>query len=298
MISAGGERGFLGFAFSPDGSHLYVDYTDRDGNSNVDEYAVGVDGAVDVATRRQVLFQQQPYPNHNGGEVIFGPDGYLYIGFGDGGSGGDPERRGLDLSTWLGKILRIDPAQNGDQPFTVPADNPFVGRAGAKPEIWSYGLRNPWRFSFDLATNDLWIGDVGQGDIEEVDRSTVAEGAGKGTNYGWSAFEGRSRYNDDQPTDGVVQPAFQYTHAGGNCSVTGGYVYRGAAIPALQGAYLYTDYCGSGVRAIVVDADGKAGDAVQLTEDPNSIVSFGEDASGEVYVCSLGGNVVYRIDPA
>ena len=149
MISAGGERGFLGFAFSPDGTHLYVDYTDRDGNTNVDEYAVGADGGIDVSTYRQVLFQQQPYPNHNGGEVIFGPDGYLYIGLGDGGSEGDPQRHGHDLSTWLAKILRIDPGQSGDQPYTVPADNPFVGTAGAKPEIWSYGLRNPWRFSFD-----------------------------------------------------------------------------------------------------------------------------------------------------
>jgi glucose/arabinose dehydrogenase len=180
----------------------------------------------------------------------------------------------------------------------VPADNPFVNQAGAKPEIWSYGLRNPWRFSFDRATKDLWIGDVGQGNIEEVDRSTVAEGAGKGTNYGWSAFEGRVRYNADQSPDGTVGPVFQYTHENGNCSVTGGYVYRGAAIPALRGAYLYTDYCGTGVRASVVDAAGNAGDAVQLSDQPGSIVSFGEDANGEIYVCSLGGDTVYRIDPA
>jgi len=298
MTLAGGERGFLGFAFSPDGGHLYVDYTDRDGNSNIDEYAVGGDGTIDPSTRRQVLFQQQPYPNHNGGEVIFGPDGYLYIGFGDGGSAGDPQRNGLNLGTWLGKILRIDPRANGDQPYTVPPDNPFVGQDGAKPEIWSYGLRNPWRFSFDRSTKDLWIGDVGQGNIEEVDRATVADGAGRGTNFGWSAFEGTARYNDDQSADGVVPPVFQYTHANGNCSVTGGYLYRGAAIPALRGAYLYTDYCGNGVRAIVVDASGKAGDAVQLTDQPGSIVSFGEDANGEIYVCSLSGDVVYRIDPA
>jgi glucose/arabinose dehydrogenase len=298
MISAGGERGLLGFAFSPDATHLYVDYTDTNGNSNIDEYGVGADGSIDPATRRRVLFQDQPYANHNGGEVIFGPDGYLYIGFGDGGSAGDPQRHGLDLSTWLGKILRIDPRQNGDQPYSVPADNPFVDRQGAKPEIWSYGLRNPWRFSFDAATNDLWIGDVGQGSIEEVDRATVAEGAGKGVNWGWSAFEGRSRYNDDQPTAGAVGPVFQFTHAGGNCSVTGGYVYRGTAIPALRGAYVYTDYCAYGVRAIAVAADGTAGDAVQLTSDPGSIVSFGEGPGSELYVCSLAGNAVYRIDAA
>jgi glucose/arabinose dehydrogenase len=298
LIIAGGERGFLGFAFSPDGGHLYVDYTDVNGDSNVDEYAVGAEGTVDPATRRQVLFQQQPYANHNGGEVIFGPDGFLYIGLGDGGSAGDPKRNGLNLGTWLGKLLRIDPRANGDQPYTVPTDNPFVGQDGAKPEIWSYGLRNPWRFSFDRATKDLWIGDVGQGNVEEVDRSTVAEGAGRGTNYGWSAFEGRTRYNADQSPDGAVPPVFQYSHQNGNCSVTGGHVYRGGAIPALRGAYLYTDYCGSGVRAVVVDANGNAGDAVQLTDEPGSIASFGEDANGEIYVCSLGGNTVYRIDPA
>jgi glucose/arabinose dehydrogenase len=298
LTLAGGERGFLGFAFSPDGSHLYVDFTDRDGNSNIDEYAVATDGTIDPASRRQVLFQQQPYPNHNGGEVIFGPDGYLYIGFGDGGSAGDPQRNGLNLGTWLGKILRIDPLASGDQPYAVPADNPFVGQDGAKPEIWSYALRNPWRFSFDRATKDLWIGDVGQGNIEEVDRATVADGAGRGTNFGWSAFEGNARYNDDQSPDGVVGPVFQYTHANGNCSVTGGYLYRGAAIPALRGAYLYTDYCGNGVRATVVNASGNASDAVQLTDQPGSIVSFGEDANGEIYVCSLSGNAVYRIDPA
>ncbi len=297
-VSAGGERGFLGFAFSPDGSHLYVNYTDRDGNTNVDQFAMGADGTADLSTARHILFQEQPFANHNGGEVIFGPDGHLYIGLGDGGSAGDPQRNGLNLSTWLGKILRIDPTPNGDQPYTVPADNPFVGQEGAKPEIWTYGLRNPWRFSFDRTTKDLWIGDVGQGNIEEVDRSTVAQGAGKGVNFGWSAFEGRSRYNDDQPAEGAVEPAFQYTHANGNCSVTGGYIYRGSAIPALRGAYIYADYCGEGVRAIVVDDAGNAGDAVALVDQPDSIVSFGEDADGEIYVCSINGNVVYRIDPA
>src|SRR5205823_5713003 len=149
---------------------------------------------------------------------------------------------------------------------------------------------------FDAVTHDLWIGDVGQDQIEEVDRSTVAEGAGKGVNWGWSAFEGRNRYNEDQPTAGAVGPVFQFTHAAGNCSVTGGYVYRGTAIPALPGAYVYTDYCAFGVRAIAVAADGTAGDAVQLTSDPDSIVSFGEGPGNELYVCSLAGNAVYRID--
>ena len=298
MISSGGERGFLGFTFSPDGSHLYVDYTDTNGDSNVDEYTVAAAGTVDPATRRRVLFQEQPYPNHNGGEVMFGPDGYLYIGLGDGGSGGDPERRGLDLSTWLGKILRIDPRPEGDRPYTVPTDNPFVGRGGAKPEIWSYGLRNPWRFSFDAATKDLWVADVGQGSIEEIDLSTVAAGAGKAANFGWSAFEGRRRYNEDQPAEGTVPPIFQYTHDDGNCSVTGGFVYRGAALPALRGAYLYSDYCAGQVRALSAGADGAVEADAVLSDDPASVSSFGEGHGGELYVCSLDGDAVYRIDAA
>jgi glucose/arabinose dehydrogenase len=298
LISEGGERGFLGFAFSPDGQYLFVDFTDRNGAINVDEYAVAADGSIDPSSRRQILLQDHPFNNHNGGNVIFGPDGYLYIGIGDGGSEGDPQRTGLDLGTWLGKILRIDPRPSGDRPYSVPPDNPFVGQAGAKPEIWSYGLRNPWRFSFDAVTHDLWIGDVGQDKLEEVDRVTAAEGTGKGVNFGWSAYEGRSRYNADQPGDGVTMPVFQYAHSSSNCAITGGFVYRGSAIPALRGAYVYGDFCGQGVRAIDIAADGTAGDAVALSSQPGSIVSFGEGPGGELFACSLSGNAVYRIDPA
>jgi glucose/arabinose dehydrogenase len=297
LISTGGERGFLGFAFSPDGQYLYVDFSDRNGAINVDEYLVAGDGSVDPSSRRSVLVQDHPFNNHNGGNVIFGPGGYLYIGLGDGGSEGDPQRTGLDLGTWLGKILRIDPRPSDDQPYSVPPDNPFVGHAGAKPEIWSYGLRNPWRFSFDAVTHDLWIGDVGQDKLEEVDRVTVAEGGGRGVNFGWSAYEAGSRYNADQPGDGVTMPVFQYAHSASNCAITGGFVYRGNAVPALRGAYVYGDYCGQGVRAIDIAADGTAGNAMSLTSNPGSIVSFGEGPGNELYVCSLDGNAVYRIDP-
>ena len=233
LTKAGGEQGLLGVAFAPDGSHLYIDYTDRKGDTNVDEFAVGANGAIDAASRRRVLFQKQPYPNHNGGNIVFGPDGNLYIGLGDGGSEGDPQRRGLDLGTWLGKILRIDPRPSGGRPYSVPADNPFVAAKNALPEIWSYGLRNPWRFSFDGANGDLWIGDVGQNKIEEVDEATAASGAGKGLNFGWSAFEGTDRYNKNQSPDGTVGPVYQYLHTDqpGGCSIVGGYVYRGAAHP-------------------------------------------------------------------
>jgi glucose/arabinose dehydrogenase len=296
MTRAQGERGFLGMAFAPDGSHLYVSYTDQAGDSHVDEYVVGADGSVDPATRRQVLFQEQPYANHNGGGIVFGPDGLLYIGFGDGGSAGDPERRALRLDTWLGKLLRIDPRPDGAQPYRVPPDNPFVGQEAAKPEIWSYGLRNPWRFSFDAATGDLWIGDVGQNRIEEIDLAPAASGGGKGLNFGWSAFEGTRRFNEDQPAEGTVGPVHEYAHNDepGGCSVTGGYVYRGTAIPALQGAYVFADYCARGVRALDPAAPAEA---AVIVPERGSIVSFGEGPDREVYVLTLD-NQVWQLLPA
>jgi glucose/arabinose dehydrogenase len=297
-ISTGGELGFLGFAFSSDGSHLYVDYTDKSHHTHIDEYAVAADGTVDMSTRRQVLFVDQPFPNHKGGEIIFGPDGYLYVGLGDGGSEGDPQRNGQKLDTLLAKILRIDPEQQGSAPYSVPPDNPFVGQSGAREETWSYGLRNPWRFSFDALTHDLWIGDVGQDTIEEIDHATVTQGAGKGVNFGWSAYEGTNRFNKDQTPSNAVGPVFEYTHqATDGCAVTGGYVYRGSAIPALAGAYLYSDYCEGGVRAITVSADGMASAPVMLSDGPKTVTSFGEGPGRELYVCSFDGTI-YRLDPA
>ena len=181
LTRAQGERGFLGMAFSPDGSFLYVNYTDPDGDSHVDELAVAADGSVDAASRREVLFQDQPYSNHNGGNVVFGPDGYLYIGFGDGGAGGDPERRAMRLDTWLGKLLRIDPRPSGGQPYTVPADNPFVGQAGALPGDLVARAPQPVALLVRPATGDLWIGDVGQNQTEEIDLAPAAAGGGKGS---------------------------------------------------------------------------------------------------------------------
>jgi glucose/arabinose dehydrogenase len=299
--SSSNEQGLLGLAFSPDGSKLYVDYTNRDGDTRVDEYAVGADGAVDTASRRQVLAQDQPEVNHNGGEVAFGPDGMLYIGLGDGGAAGDqgpghvPGGNAQSLGTWLGKILRIDPTPSSGKAYTVPADNPFVGTAGARPEIWAYGLRNPWRFSWDTATGDLWIGDVGQDAWEEVDLATKASGAGRGVNYGWNVWEGTHRYRDgDAP--GAVMPVFDYSHDGGNCSVTGGFVYRGTKIPALRGGYLFADYCGGTLRTLAAQ-DGKVVQDRVLPVRAAGINSFGRDASGELYAVTDGGDV-YRVDPA
>jgi glucose/arabinose dehydrogenase len=273
---------------------VYVHYTDLGGTTQVDELAVAADGTIDADSRRKVLSQQQPFANHNGGSLLFGPDGLLYLALGDGGSGGDPQRNGLDLSTWLGKILRIDPTASGGEGYTVPTDNPFVGQGGARPEIWSYGLRNPWRVSFDIATGDVWIADVGQGSLEEVNRSPAAAGAGRGINFGWSAFEGTQRFNDDQDPNGAIGPVFEYAHGPEACSITGGYVYRGEAIPALRGAYVFADYCGSGVFAFD-PADPFAGR--KLLDEPGEVVSFGVDQANELYVLSFDGSV-YRVDPA
>jgi glucose/arabinose dehydrogenase len=291
----GGERGLLDLAFSPDGARLYVSYTNNDGDSRIDEYAMG-DQQVDMSSRREVLALAQPYANHNGGGILFGPDGLLYAGYGDGGSAGDPQRNGQKPDTLLAKLLRIDPRPGGDAPYTIPPDNPYADGSAARPEIWSTGLRNPWRFSFDPATGDLWIGDVGQNAIEEIDRVTAAQGAGRGTNFGWSAYEGSARYNEDQDAPNAWPPLHEYHHGSDGCSVTGGVVYRGSAIPALRGAYLFGDYCAAGVRALVADAE-QVTDTRSLSDQPAQVVSFGTDADGEVYVVSLSGGI-YRLDPA
>lgn len=294
LTNGGGERGLLGIAFSPDGARLYTSYTDNGGTSTIDEYQLDADGGVRTDTRRTVLTQAQPYANHNGGNILFGPDGMLYLGLGDGGSGGDPQRTAENMGTLLGKLLRIDPNENGDAPYSVPADNPHVGQPGVRPEIYAQGLRNPWRFSFDAANGDLWIGDVGQNAIEEVDHVTAADGAGKGADFGWSAFEGSARFNADQSAPNHVPPVHEYRHGDLGCSITGGFVYRGAAIPALNGAYVYADYCVTGIRAI--DPANPA-NAVKIAEQPASVVSFGQGPTLELYALSFD-NTVYRLDPA
>ena len=287
--SAYGERGLLGLAITKDGSLAYADYTNNDGNTRIDEYAVNADGTFDKSTRREVLGFDQPYPNHNGGKLAFGPDDMLYIGTGDGGSGGDPDRRALNMSEWLGKILRIDPHATADAGYAVPADNPFVGVDGARPEIWSFGLRNPWRFSFDRQTADLWIADVGQGQWEEVDAGWAADGGGRGLNFGWSAFEGNHRFNDDQSEDGVTPPIHEYEHVGQDCSISGSALYRGAVIPALVGWYVFGDYCSGQVRALQI-ADRAEVKQVGLGSVPN-VVSIDEGPDGELYVLSAGGGI-------
>jgi glucose/arabinose dehydrogenase len=296
--SGGGEQGLLGLSFHPEQELAYVDYTDRNGDTVVAEYVVDpVTAVFDPESARTVLTIDQPFGNHNGGELDFGPDGYLYIGVGDGGSAGDPQRNGLDLSTRLGKILRIDPIPSGDAAFTVPPDNPFVDVDGADPTIWSYGLRNPWRFSFDPATGDLWIADVGQNAQEEIDHAPAAEGrsAGRGLGFGWSAFEGTLRFNDDQPTDGHTPPVVVYGHDGGHCSVSGGAVYRGTLVPDLSGWYVFADYC-SGTIWGYDPTSGPEPRVIVLgtSTSPAAIAAGGDD---ELYVVSNAGTVS-RIAPA
>ncbi|MFB8437731.1 PQQ-dependent sugar dehydrogenase [Streptomyces niveus] len=286
-----GERGLLGVAFDNDFTHFYISYTNLEGTSTIDEFAVQ-DGALQPDTRRTVLTQTQPYENHNGGDIKFGPDGYLYIALGDGGAGGDPHGNGQKLDTLLGKILRIDPA--GAEPYAIPSDNPFVGDPNAKDEIWSYGLRNPWRFSFDSGTGDLLIGDVGQSDWEEIDWSPASSEGGE--NYGWASMEGTHPFRGGTEPANHVPPVFEYDRNGLGCSVTGGYVYRGDAIPDLQGQYVYSDYCDGTLRTLKIENGSVTGQG-DLAVNGGEVISFVQGGDGELYVLGLGGSIS-RIDAA
>jgi glucose/arabinose dehydrogenase len=297
LVRSGGEQGLLSVAFHPryqENGLFYVDYTDVNGNTVVAHYRVSSSdpNVADPTSREPVLAVQQPFANHNGGQLQFGPDGYLYIGMGDGGSGGDPGNRAQNLGVLLGKLLRIE--VDADAGYTVPPSNPFLSTAGAEPEIWARGLRNPWRFSFDRATGDLWIADVGQGDWEEIDFQPATSVGGE--NYGWRRMEGTHCYNPPSGcNDGtLVLPLIEYGHTGGACSVTGGYVYRGAQYPRLAGTYIYGDYCSGRIWGGTRDADGALLPSV-LLDSGFFISTFGQDANGEVYVADYGGGKIYRI---
>jgi glucose/arabinose dehydrogenase len=288
-----GERGLLGIAFSPDGSHLYLSYTDERGDSRLDEWATGPGiEDVDPASHRNVLSVDQPFSNHNGGHIVFGPDGLLYYGLGDGGAAGDPEGRAQNPDELLGKVLRIDPRRSGDDPYAVPADNPFAG-GGGRGEVYIAGVRNPWRFSFDRQNGDLWIGDVGQGAEEEID--LLPAGRAAGANLGWDRVEGNRPFEGEAPA-GAVPPVFTYGRDEGY-SVTGGYVYRGSAIPGLGGAYVFGDYGAGVVRALGIEGGRVVSErSLGVETGPASLVSFAEDADGELYVLSLEGPI-YRLVP-
>jgi len=299
-VATGSEQGLLGLAFDPayaSNGRFVVHYSDVSGNTVLSLFHVSAadPDQADPASESVLLTLEQPFANHNGGQILFGPDGMLYLGLGDGGGGGDPGGRGQAVTDLLADILRLDVSDGTS--YTVPPDNPFVGRTDARAEIWSYGLRNPWRFSFDPATGDLYIADVGQNAWEEVDVVTAAAGAGRGANFGWSVTEGRhcaTSAGCDQT--GLTAPVLEYSHADG-CSITGGYVYRGAAIPELQGHYFYSDFCSGWVRSFRFQ-DGQAVEPQQWpTLAPGgNIPSFGQDAAGELYILTAGG-AVFRIVP-
>jgi glucose/arabinose dehydrogenase len=311
-----GEQGLLSVAFAPDyatSGRLYVysndatscDSTGASCDVRIDEYRSSGAGAnaVDPATRRLVLrVDHRKFQNHDGGQLQFGPDGYLYAGIGDGGGGGDPDGNGQNRDMLLGKILRIDPRASGLAAYSSPPSNPFFGPAIGANEVWAYGLRNPWRFAFDRLTGDLVIGDVGEGQHEEVDFQPA--GFGGGANYGWNLYEGNARFSDPngpQPSD-YVPPVLTYDHVGGNCAITGGYVVRDSTVPELAGRYLYADECAGVVRSAVVGPgrasnDAAVGDPANGSAPPltvNQLASFGEDAACRVYVVSVSGPV-YRL---
>jgi glucose/arabinose dehydrogenase len=297
VVGAGGERGLLGLTFSKDGTKLYVHYTNQDGDTRLDEYTMR-GTAADPGSRRQLLAAPGLQPNHNGGQLTFGPDGKLYLALGDGGGAGDsgnghaPGGNAQSLDTLLGKILRIDPTPSGGKEYTIPPDNPFAG-GGGQPEIWAYGLRNPWRFTWDRETKDVWIADVGQNAWEEID--FVPGGKAAGANFGWNRLEGTHEFAGAAPAN-AVPPIFEYPLSGGNCAAIGGYVYRGSKIPALTGAYVYSDYCASTIRALVQQG-GKVTEQRELGVAGNRVTAFGEDQNGELYVLSQGDGL-QRIDPA
>jgi glucose/arabinose dehydrogenase len=285
-VTTGSEQGLLGLAFHPDGSRLYVNFTNTAGDTVVREYGFA-GGRADVTSARQVLFVDQPFANHNGGNLAFGPDGFLYIGLGDGGAANDPAGNAQNPDSLLGKMLRIDPRTSGANAYRIPPDNPFGD------EIWAMGLRNPWRYSFDRATGDLWTGDVGQNAWEEVDFQPASSKGGD--NYGWDRMEGNHSVEGSPPAR-HHGPIYEYGHGSDNCSVTGGYVYRGSKIRDLIGAYLFADFCAGRLRAFV-EKDARATEHRFLGPQVGSLSSFGEDSLGELYVLSLEGGV-YRIDPA
>jgi glucose/arabinose dehydrogenase len=294
--SASSERGLLGLAFHPkykDNGFFFVYYTDSTGDLNIVRYKVSSDPDVaDPASAKPILkIQHRTYPNHNGGMLAFGPDGFLYMGIGDGGSGGDPNRNGQNTKVLLAKLLRID-VDNGD-PYGIPKDNPFADGTQGRPEVWAYGLRNPWRFSFDRQTGDLYIADVGQNAYEEV--NVQKAGAKGGLNYGWNVMEGQHCYpaSASCSKDGLVLPVFEYSHSQG-ISVTGGYVYRGQKFPKLQGYYFFADYGSGRIWAMKADSSG-AYQTVEALASGQTVSSFGEDEAGEVYITNLATGEIFQL---
>jgi glucose/arabinose dehydrogenase len=291
VYDTGNEQGLLGLAFHPQfatNGRFFVNYTAQSpqGDTVVAEYSVSSDPNIANTTETRLITINQDFSNHNGGMIDFGPDGYLWIGMGDGGSGDDPNERAEDISQLLGKMLRID--VNTGSPYGIPSDNPYVGMTG-RDEIWALGLRNPWRWSFDRSTGDLYIGDVGQGAREEID---VMASTTPGVNYGWDVREGTICHEPTSgcPTAGLTDPLHDYSHTGGRCSVTGGYVYRGSCFPDIAGWYFFADYCTGEIWATQYDGSALSTPTL-ITSSGGNVSSFGQDATGELYVVDLNGTI-------
>ncbi|MCY4036117.1 MAG: PQQ-dependent sugar dehydrogenase [bacterium] len=293
--TTGCESGLLGIAFSPDGAYLYLHYTDLRGDNQIVEYPMSGQW-VESDQARTVLSVKQPFCNHNGGHIAVGPDGHLWAGFGDGGGANDQFGHGQNLDSLLGAMVRIDPETGREGTYVIPLDNPFVG-GRERAEIWAYGARNPWRFSFDRITGDLWIADVGQNEWEEIHVLRAADGWTPGANLGWPLFEGNERFSGTDTPDDLEFPAYVYSHDVG-CSVTGGHVYRGSAIPQLAGTYVFGDYCAGRLWGLSIGDEGSASRTeLGPSVPPGTLVSFGEDAAGELYVLTFE-DVVYRLELA
>ncbi len=297
-VADGGEQGLLGAAFSNDGSLLFVNLTNKKGDTEIREYK-WKEGVADPASKRVLLTIEQPYSNHNGGHVIVDSDGLLWIGTGDGGSAGDPENRAQSLDSLLGKMLRIDPRPEtgqagdkpGDKPYTIPSGNPFA-KGGGRPEIWAYGLRNPWRYNIDAAGKRLFIGDVGQGKFEEVNAVSLSAVA---PNFGWKLREGKHTYGDaakDTGSQKLMDPVTEYSHGDG-CSITGGVFYEGKALPGLAGRFLYGDYCKGWIATVGQRTSGGAWQSRKLGITVENVSSFNTTPDGEVWVTSTKGTIYY-----
>ncbi len=297
LVSTGGEQGLLSMAFHPDYStngYFYVYYTDVNGNTRVVRHTVSADPNVaDPSSAKLILTVGQPYANHNGGLITFGPDGMLYIGLGDGGAGGDPDNNGQNLGTLLGSLLRID--VDGGDPYAIPSDNPFVGDASALDEIWAYGLRNPWRYSFDWVNEVIYVADVGQSTWEEINAESATQG---GINYGWRVMEGTDCFNPTNcSSSGLVMPVLEYANGVEGCAVVGGFAYRGTTINGRGGTYFYSDNCSGWIRSFLLDAGQVTGETEWDVGSIGGVLSFGEDGHGELYVLTSGGTI-FQFVPA
>ena len=300
VIDTGSERGLLGLAFHPNyasNGYFYVNYINNSGNTVISRFSRNVSdpNLANPSSETILMTINQPFSNHNGGDLEFGPDGYLYIGTGDGGSGGDPNGNGQNLNSLLGKMLRID--VDSGSPYSIPSDNPYVNDANPNTlaEIWAYGLRNPWRFSFDSTTGDLWIADVGQNIYEEIN---TAPSTTAGINYGWRCYEGNHAYNTSgcSSSSGMMFPVAEYSHSGGGCSITGGYIYRGSVFSNLNGLYLFADYCSNEIGYL--EYNGSTWDlnfVYKSSFGGNNWTSFGEDINGEIYIAGISSGKIFKI---